>query len=160
MSPYDPHEDPIPITTLQPSRACFPNPVSPKNKPLQTCYAKGINKASDTDADTPGIQSSSSLLLYHFNRHGLTLSRDGHQVENVVPRGFFVEPVFDDSSWTRPAEGERNQNTETEASQKQGDDVRITAHADRRAREKAILHAWECDHAAEPFAKSQMRDGS
>ena len=44
--------------------------------------------------------------------------------------------------------------------QKQGHDVRMTAYANRRAHETGILHAWECGYAAEPFAKSQMCDGS
>jgi len=146
------------ITASEPICADFPNPVSPSNKPLQTCYAEGINKASDTD--TPGIQSSSSVFPYNFVRRRSTLGRDDREYEKLALRISLEEPVFDDSSPMTLAESEGEQNIKTEASRKQNDEVRMTVHSDRRTREQAITHAWECNHANQPDKKSAVRDGS
>lgn len=66
--------------------------------------------------------------------------------------------MFEDPLPTTLAEREREQTAETEASQKQVDDARIIAHSDRRAREKVITHAWECDHDDDLYNKSLVRD--
>ncbi|KIW28889.1 uncharacterized protein PV07_04744 [Cladophialophora immunda] len=152
MSQHDAFENPIPITTFRPIRARSCSPVSPFNKLLQSCYAEGISKASDTD--TPGIQSHPSVLPSPFHRRLSTLSRDEYQVESLAPEAFANAPVFDDSPETTLAEGNKRQITEIEASQKQEDGVRMTAHSDRRAREKIIRCDWERDHAEELRKKS------
>src|ERR1700749_7608 len=109
MSQKDSHEDPITINTFRPIRTHSRGPVSPSNKPLQTCYAEGINKGSDTD--TPGIQCSSSVLPYHFHRRPSSLSRNEYQVENLASRVFSETPVFDNSPETRLAGSNRKQIT-------------------------------------------------
>lgn len=158
MPHYDPDEDPVPIINLYPMRADSPGPVFPTNKPLQTCYAGGINQASDTD--TPGMQSPCSEMPYHSHRRRSTLSRVEHQVEDPVSRIFSEAPVFDDSPETGLAESERKRITQIEASEEQDDDVRMILHSDRRAREKATTYAWECVHADECFEESHVRDDS
>lgn len=158
MSQYDSNGDPITTFIFYPICADSSSPVTPTNKPLQTCYAEGINKASDTD--TPGIQSSYSALPYHFHRRRSTLSGDGYQVKHLVRRISLEAPVFDDSPETGQTESERKEITQIEASEKQDDVVRMMVHSDRRAREKAITHAWECDHADESYGKLHVGGNS
>ena len=145
MPQYDSYEVASPITTSEPVCAESLSPVSPSNKTLESCYAQGINKASDTD--TPRIQSSSSIYPNHFVRRRSTLGRDDRENGNLAVRGCLEEPVFDDFSPRTLAKSEGGQIVRSEASQKQDDEVRMTVHSDRRAREQAITHAWECNHA-------------
>lgn len=151
MSLSNPDEYPTPSAAFH-LNGSFPGPVSSTNRPLQACYDEGINNISDTD--TPGIQSPPSVLPYQFHRRRSTLSQIDYQVEEFVPRVVFEKPVFEDPLPTTLAEREREQTAETEASQKQVDDARIIAHSDRRAREKVITYAWECDHDDDLYTTS------
>jgi len=158
MSQYDSNGDPTTTFIFYPNCADSSSPVIPTDKPLQTCYAEGINKASATD--TPGIPSSYSALPYHSHRRRSTLSGDGYQVKHLIRRISLESPVFDDSPETELTGSERKEITQIEASGRQDDDVRMMVHSDRRAREKAITHAWECAHADESCGKLHMGDSS
>jgi len=129
MPQYDTYDEPSPITIPRTSKTHADIPLSPTNKPLETCYSEGINKPSDTD--TPELTDSPPAPPYHFHRRHSTLSRDDWPVENLIPSTTSPEPALDTTSPKHLTGSEQKQLAEFEASQKRDDEIRMMMASDR-----------------------------
>lgn len=131
------NEDP---TTVLPH--LFARPMSATNEHLKACYVESINRASNTD--TPMMRGSGPLAPSHFHRRHSTVSRDDWPLEDHPPVFLSQEPALNDPSLKRLTESEKKQLAETEAWQKQEDDIQRILHSSRRARERAAtdLFVW------------------
>lgn len=119
MSLYKSHEVVHSATTSGLACANSRRLSSPTNKPLQSCYAEGINKTSDTD--TPEIQTTSTTIPHYFTRRRSSLGLDDRQRKDLDIEVSREKRVSIDSSSTALEESEGEQMIKTEVSPKQNE---------------------------------------